>query len=82
MATQNASSQIESAAVPNASVPKRGNGETRPELALADPWYANRGLLNPKFLELEGTFKDVFDALGGGEAFIKELRREPEEKQP
>jgi hypothetical protein len=77
MATPHASQETESA-----SATGRGHGEARPELALVDPWYAYRGPLNPKILELEGTFKDIFDALGGGEAFLKELRSDPKESQP
>jgi hypothetical protein len=75
MATPHASTETESTAA-------HGHGETRPELALVDPWYAYRGPVDPKFLELIGSQKDIYDALGGGEAFIKELRREPEDAQP
>ena len=76
MVTPHASTETESTAAPH-----RSNGETRPELASLDPWYAYRGPVDPKFLELIGSQKDIYDALGGGEAFIKELRREPEEAQ-
>jgi len=44
------------------------------------PWEATyRGPLNLKFLALRGKYKDIFDALGGGDAFMAELRHDPEE---
>jgi hypothetical protein len=60
-----------------AATPSSG-ADARPNpRGITDPWYQYRGPLNNKFLELIGSAKDVYESLGGGDAFLKELRREP-----
>jgi hypothetical protein len=68
--------------VPAVTTPPTSGADTRANpRGITDPWYQYRGPLNNKFLELRGSAKHIFEALGGGDAFIRELRREPEENK-
>ena len=65
------------AATPSSSADDRPNPR-----GITDPWYQYRGPLNPKILELVGIHEDIYRSLGGGESFLRELRRESEDEQP